>query len=88
MLAIAPKDNLVRTSSSRVTVVIEPSMAAQWQTSFSFQDLAGRGEHIAPGSTDQGTELGGKTGSNVLLTRRVGRTFAQGLNTYAGAAVF
>jgi hypothetical protein len=56
MLAIAPKDNLVRTSPSRVTVVIEPSVAAQWQTSFSFEDLAGRSENIAPDSTDQVTE--------------------------------
>jgi hypothetical protein len=42
MLVIAPKDNLIRTSPIRVTVVIEPSVAAHWQTSSSFEDLAGR----------------------------------------------
>src|SRR6516162_2644733 len=56
MLPIAPKANLVRTSPSRVTVVIEPSVAAQWQASFSFEDLAGGSENIAPGRVDQATQ--------------------------------
>ena len=40
MLVIAPKDNLVRTFPIRVAVVIKPSVAAQGQTLFPFDDLA------------------------------------------------
>jgi hypothetical protein len=59
MLAIAPKDNLVRTFPSRVAVVIEPSRGSEWWTLFSFDDLvsfdglAGRLEDMATGRTDQ-----------------------------------
>jgi hypothetical protein len=56
MLVIVPKDNLARTVPSRVAVVIESSRGSA-ATPFSFaDDLAGRSENIAPGSTDQVTE--------------------------------
>src|SRR5580700_2972536 len=51
MLVMAPKDNLVRTFPS--CVVIEPPMAAQWWTLFSF-DVADGTENIASRRTDQG----------------------------------
>jgi len=54
VLAIAPKDNLVTTFPSRVAVVIEPSLAAQWHNRLSFDDLASKAENIASSRADQG----------------------------------
>src|SRR5438045_3658607 len=55
-MLIARKDNLVRTSPSRVTVVIEPSRGGAVADFISIRGSCRRSENIAPGSTDQVTE--------------------------------
>jgi len=56
MLVIAPKDNLVRTSPSRVTVVIEPSRGGAVVDFIFIRGSCRQEKNIAPGSADQVTE--------------------------------
>jgi hypothetical protein len=50
-----------------VTVIIEPSSGGAVGDFILIQESwVGRSENIAPDSTDQVTNIGGKTGSNVL----------------------